>query len=162
MADSEEKGVDIFIEACKSLPNIMFKVAGVGPMENVCKGIPNVEFVGFKTGKELHKLIAEALFSIYPSIWYENCPLSILESFGTPVICTPLGGMPELVENGRTGIILEEVSSKALTEAISTLYNDRELCEKMSKFCEEKRTQMTTLDEYGRQIEKIYSEIIKK
>lgn len=78
----------------------------------------------------------------------ENCPLSILESesFGTPVICTPLGGMPELVENGRTGIILEEVSSKALTEAISTLYNDRELCEKMSKFCEEKRTQMTTLD----------------
>ena len=29
-------------------------------MENVCKGIPNVEFVGFKTGKELHKLIAEA------------------------------------------------------------------------------------------------------
>ena len=32
----------------------------------------------------------------------------------------------------------------------------------MSKFCEEKRTQMTTLDEYGRQIEEIYSEIIKK
>lgn len=161
---SEEKGVDIFIEACKSLPNIMFKVAGVGPMENACKGIPNVEFVGFKTGRDLHKLIAEALFSIYPSIWYENCPLSILESesFGTPVICTPLGGMPELVENGKTGVILEEVSSKALTEAISALYNDRELCEKMSKNCEEKRTQMINLNEYGRRIEKVYSEILKK
>lgn len=84
------------------------------------------------------------------------------ESFGTRLSARLSEEWPELVENGRTGIILEEISSKALTEATSTLYNDRELCEKMSKFCEEKRTQMTTLDEYGRQIEEIYSEIIKK
>ncbi len=160
---SEEKGVDLFVEACEALPDIKFIVAGGGPMEDAVKGVRNIEFVGFKTGEELHRLIAEARFSVYPSIWYENCPLSILESesFGTPVVCTPLGGMPELVDDGKTGTILSEVSAAALADAIGKLWGNRSLCEEMSRNCIEKRGQMITLEEYGERIERIYNEVLK-
>lgn len=159
---SEEKGVDIFVEACKALPDIRFIAAGGGPMEDAVKGVQNIEFVGFKTGEELHRLIAEARFSVYPSIWYENCPLSILESesFGTPVVCTPLGGMPELVDDSKTGIILNDVSAAALADAIGKLWRNRGLCEEMSRNCIEKRRQMITLEEYGERIERIYNEVL--
>lgn len=159
---SEEKGVDIFANACRALPDIKFKVAGGGPLEETVKNIPNVEFVGFKNGEELHKLIAEAKFSVYPSIWYENCPLSILESesFGTPVICTKLGGMPELVEDGITGRVITEVTSSALVDAIRELYCDDELCMQMSENCVKKRNDMITLDDYGKIIEQVYLEVI--
>ena len=159
---SEEKGVDIFAEACRALPDINFKVAGGGPMEDSIKNIPNVEFVGFKTGEELHKLIAEAKFSVYPSVWYENCPLSILEaeSFGTPVICTNLGGMPELVEDKFTGRVISEISPDALADAIDELYRDDRLCSDMSDNCIKKRGSMITLEDYGKMIEGIYEEVI--
>ena len=62
--------------------------------------------------KELEELIARAKFSVYPSIWYENCPLSILESesLGTPVITAKNGGMMELVEDNKTGILVENIN----------------------------------------------------
>lgn len=159
---SEEKGVDIFVETCRRLPDIKFVVAGGGPMEDVVSGLDNVKFVGFKTGGELNRLIAEALFSVYPSIWYENCPLSVLESeaLGTPVICTPLGGMPELVDDGVSGTVLNEVSADALTAAVRALYSDREKCAEMSQNCLKKREKMITLKQYGARVEEIYGELI--
>ena len=160
---SEEKGVDMLVRACRALPDIRFKVAGGGPMEEAVKNIPNVEFVGFKTGGELHRLIAEAKFSVYPSLWYENCPLSILESesFGTPVICTSLGGMPELVEDGVTGRVIPEAEPETLAQAIEELYTDGELCRSMSENCRIKRSEMITLESYGKMIEDIYREAIE-
>ena len=59
---SEEKGLKMFLECCKELSNIKFKVAGTGPLDYMCKGIDNVEFVGFKTGKEkTQKEVADEL-----------------------------------------------------------------------------------------------------
>ena len=108
---SEEKGLDIFLDVCKELPDIYFKIAGTGPLEKECTGVKNVEFVGFKTGKDLEELISRAKFSIYPSVWYENCPLSILESesLGTPVITANYGGMKELVEDEKTGVLVDKI-----------------------------------------------------
>ena len=56
---------------------------------------PNVDYVGMKQGEELKQLIRGSRAVILPSIWYENQPLSILESFamGKPVIASDLGGM---------------------------------------------------------------------
>lgn len=161
---SEEKGLAMFLECCKKLPNIKFKVAGTGPLDYMCKGIDNVEFIGFKTGKELEELIAKAKFSVYPSIWYENCPLSILESesLGTPVITAKHGGMMELVEDNETGILVENINEDNLRQAINDLYNNQELINTMSKNCIEKREKMISLEQYCEKVLEIYNQTIEK
>lgn len=161
---SEEKGLAIFLECCKKLPNIKFKIAGTGPLDYMCKGINNVDFVGFKTGKELEELIAKAKFSVYPSIWYENCPLSILESesLGTPVITAKHGGMMELVEDNETGVLVTNINEENLRKAINDLYNNQELINIMSKNCIEKREKMISLEQYCKKILDIYNQIIEK
>ena len=65
----------------------------------------NVEFLGYKRGKELTDLVANAYFVIVPSEWYENNPMTIIESYsvGTPVIGARIGGIPEIVVEDETG-----------------------------------------------------------
>lgn len=159
---SEEKGLDIFAEACKLLPDIKFKIAGTGPLEGLCKSIENAEYVGFKTGAELQKLVGNALFTVYPSIWYENCPLSILESeaLGTPVITTGWGGMMELVEHAETGILVNNMSADSLASAIRDLYDNKNMITYMSKKCLEKRENMISLNDYCEKLVNIYNELL--
>lgn len=161
---SEEKGLDVFLEVCKDLPNIKFKIAGTGPLENRCKEIENVEYVGFKTGKELEEVIARAKFSVYPSIWYENCPLSILESqsLGTPVVTANYGGMKELIENDKTGILVDKIDKENLKKVILGLYNNKEKINTMSKNCITKRKDMISLEQYCDKMIDIYKDVAKK
>ena len=107
---SEEKGIGTLIDVCKSLPDVPFIFAGTGPLEDQIEGIPNIKNVGFQTGEDLEKLIREARFSIYPSEWYENCPFSVMESqmYGTPVLGANIGGIPELIQEGKTGELFEK------------------------------------------------------
>lgn len=91
------------------MPNIQFVFAGTGPLEDTVNGISNIKNVGFQTGEALETLIREARYSIYPSEWYENCPFSVMESqmYGTPVLGANIGGIPELIQNGKTGELLK-------------------------------------------------------
>ena len=160
---SEEKGIKELIKAFKELPNIKLKMAGTGNLEDECKNISNIDFVGFKTGEELTKLITQAKFVVYPSIWYENCPLSILEAevCGIPVITANYGGMKELVEDGKTGILLDKIDAKTLKESISKLYNDNEKIKQMSINCLLKRKNMINIDKYVNLLLKEYRGVIK-
>ena len=58
-----------------------------------------------------------------PSEWYENCPLSLLESLalGRPVIGSRIGGIPELIEEGSDGLLVPPGDAEALAEAIGRL-----------------------------------------
>ncbi len=160
---SEEKGFGMFLNCCRKLPHIKVRIAGTGPLEHMCKGIPNVEFVGFKTGDELDTLIKKAKFSVYPSIWYENCPLSILESeaLGTPVIASKLGGIPELIEDNETGILIEDIHEDNLAKEIDALYRDSRKLQSMSEKCIAKRTKLVSLEAYGNKMVEIYSRYTK-
>lgn len=161
---SEEKGFEMFLKTCKQLSHIKFKIAGTGPMEGMWEDIENIEYVGFKMGQELDDLIMKAKFSIYPSIWYENCPLSVLESesLGTPVIATKMGGIPELIEDGKTGILLNEISVKELKNKIDMLYHEEEKLEQMQKNCIEKRDNMIVLQEYCERLMGYYLQVLKR
>lgn len=159
---SEEKGLDLFLQACRELPDIRFVVAGSGPMEQDCQGIQNVDFVGFKVGDELNRLIENALFSVYPSIWYENCPLSVLESemLGTPVLASRMGGIPELILENETGVLLEALTVECMKNTISELYNDKEKIRKMSGKCVQNRDNLVTLEKYCEFLMEIYREVM--
>ena len=158
---SEEKGIKNLLEICKELKNIQFKIAGMGPLEEECKNIPNVQFEGFKTGKELDEIIKKAKFVVYPSIWFENCPLSVLEaeSLGTPVLTVNYGGTKELVEENITGLLIDKVDKQTLKTNILKMYNDGEKLKRMSYNCLNKK--MHTLEEYSNYIEEIYKKVLQ-
>lgn len=102
---SGEKGVKTLVEAFAELPHCHLKVVGTGPDEESLKaltterGLSNIEFLGYKTGDELTKIVSEAYFTIVPSECYENNPMTVIESYsaGTPVIGARIGGIPEIV-----------------------------------------------------------------
>lgn len=121
---SKEKGVQTLIEVAKQLPKIPFVFAGSGPLESLIDGTPNIQNVGFQSGKELEKLVREARFSVYPSQWYENCPFSVMESiaYGTPVLGAAIGGIPELIRPGITGELFESGNAQALKAQIQALW----------------------------------------
>ncbi len=66
-----------------------------------------LNFLGFKSGQELVELKRNAYFVIVPSEWYENNPMAIIESYaeGVPAIGARIGGIPEIIEEGKTGYI---------------------------------------------------------
>ncbi len=136
---SVEKGIDTLINVCKMLPDIKFIFAGTGPLEEDTKGIDNIENVGFKTGDELATLIREARLSIYPSQWYENCPFSVMESqmYGTPVIGANIGGIPELIQVGKTGELFESGNAQQLKDTILKLYSNPELLNSYTENCKD-------------------------
>lgn len=159
---SIEKGVHTLIEVCKELKNINFVFAGTGEIEDMCKGIENIEAVGFKTGDELKSLIRNALFSITPSECYENCSMSIIESLslGTPVIGSNIGGTPELIVPNETGLIFESGNKEDLKQAIQSLYNNPNVAASMSEKCIELSN--NTIECYTQKLLALYkNQIIK-
>lgn len=122
-----EKGVATLMRAAKAA-GITLKIAGTGPMEADLHALQaelqaDIEFLGYRSGAELHTLIREALAVVLPSEWYENAPMSVLESFalGTPVIGARIGGIPEMVIDGETGWTFESRSTEELTTLLSRI-----------------------------------------
>ena len=125
---SKEKGIETLIKVCKELSHIPFVFAGNGPLKDEVEACSNIKDVGFVTGKDLQELIGKARFSIYPSEWYENCPFSVMESqmYGTPVIGADIGGIPELIEENRTGELFVSGDVAQLKDKIESLWVDKE------------------------------------
>lgn len=157
---SQEKGINTLVSVCKRLPNIKFIFAGIGPLVDELRDISNIEFVGFKKGKDLQILIRNAAFSLYPSEWYENCPLSVIESqaLGTPVIGSDLGGTKELIDHEQTGLIFKGGDAEKLKCAIVQLWEDSELRMHMQNACLNKKN--NTIDIYSNQLLTLYQSIV--
>lgn len=161
---SKEKGVELLAEAAKLLPEYSFVVAGNGPDDECLKNIPNITMRGFLTGDELINLVANAGLMLLPSVWYENCPLNILEthSFGVPVITMNSGGMAELVEHGKTGMLVDEPTPEAIAEAIKKCFEDEEFYDSIKKNCEEMRDKIIEVGDYAEILTRKYQELLTK
>ena len=100
---SEVKGVDNLLEVAATLP-LHIKVAGDGPLEEPLRqkyaDAKSIEFVGLLDQTQVRELMAHARFTVMPSEWPENNPLSVIESLclGTPAVGTHNGGIPELID----------------------------------------------------------------
>ena len=149
----------MFLELCKKFPNKKFKIAGQGPLEEKCKQISNAQYLGLLTGDKLNRTIAEAELVVYPSICYENCPLSVLEaiSLGTPVLASGRGGIRELIDNGKSGILVDEpFTMDNLLKEAEKLVNNKVLLKEMSQYCVRVKKDFLVLEQYGKELEKIY------
>jgi len=92
-------------------------------MQAQISDMPNVTYAGFQSGAALEQLIKTARAVIVPSEWYENCPMSVLEAkaFGRPVIGARIGGIPELIRDGRDGFLFEPGNADDLGAALAKL-----------------------------------------
>ena len=128
---SFEKGVDVLVRAAAKI-DAPLDIAGDGPerpgLEALAKelGATKITFHGRLPMSELHDYVRTASVSVVPSRWYENQPLSILESFacGVPVVGTDLGGIPELIEPGVDGDIVMPNDADALAASLETFVRD--------------------------------------
>jgi glycosyltransferase involved in cell wall biosynthesis len=127
-----EKGVDVAIDALGRLASASLLVVGDGPersalQERAARVAPGrVAFSGRLAGGEVRAALAVADVVVVPSRWHENQPIVVLEAFaeGAAVVATTLGGLPELVEHDRTGLLVGPDDAEALAEAVSGLLAD--------------------------------------
>lgn len=126
---SREKGVETLLRALAHVDGLEVRVAGTGPMEPELRRIAEavapdrVRFLGHLDGDALHAELAAAGFAVVPSEWYENQPFAILEAFAleTPVVGASIGGIPELVRHGATGLLFESGSVESLADALRAM-----------------------------------------
>ena len=147
------KGIDLLFEAWKCMgeeaPNLI--VCGTGPMEDWCKSFlrendVNIEMRGFVPNDEALKVIANSKALVLPTQWYEGFPMSIVEAFsvGTPVICSDLGNVGSVVEEGVTGYKFKPNDIDGLIRAIMNIQGlcDKTYNEYTAKYLESKNYEM--------------------
>ena len=123
---SKEKGIIDIIPLFEKL-KLKLYIVGNGDEVAEIKQSEYITYLGPKYGEELFPIIANAKYVIQPSKWFENCPMTIVESFslGIPVIGANHSGFMELVQDGKTGFILDFTLKEKLEEEllrVDTLY----------------------------------------
>lgn len=124
---SPEKGLITMLEAA-ALAKASVSIVGQGSMESELMVIAkrlnvDVQCFGYLSGEQLYDKIRQARAIVLPSEWYENAPLSLMESYAlaVPVIGAAIGGIPELIKEGETGLTFTSGSSESLAEAMKKI-----------------------------------------
>lgn len=167
------KGVDVLIEAFNQIKissNLELTIYGElvksGFYSDYCQLLrkkavsKSIHFAGKFMRENLSKIFNEIDVLIVPSIWNENCPNVILEalSFKIPVIASRIGGMTELIEDGKTGLLFNAGDSKDLYSKIKIFVDNPELIKSFSLDI----NPPVDIKEHTKLIKKIYTDIIKE
>ena len=123
---SKDKGIELFLEAASKLKKVKFLIAGVGDLiemvKKAGKEMANVEYLGSLNRDQLFDAFDRSDFLVLPSIWFENNPMIIIEAmtYGLAVIGSDIGGIPELINEGR-GYLFDPLKPSSLPELIQQL-----------------------------------------
>ncbi|RXK87342.1 glycosyltransferase [Filimonas effusa] len=121
---SQEKGIDLLLDAFERT-NARLLIAGDGPLKDLvvsyCSSRQNIEYLGPLGKEEVLGAMRRCSALIFPSIWFEGMPMTILEAFstGTPVIASKLGAMESMIQHGQNGLLFEYGSATALWEVLN-------------------------------------------
>jgi glycosyltransferase involved in cell wall biosynthesis len=142
---SPEKDVPTLLEAARRLPNIPFKVAGSywRMKELVSQAPPNVEFLDHLDAEGLCQFYTGTRLLAFATRCYENFPTVLLEAMvrGVPIVCTRIGGLPEIVEHDRNGLLYEPGKADDLAEKIRLLWHDPQLRQRLGEAGRDKARQ---------------------
>jgi glycosyltransferase involved in cell wall biosynthesis len=165
------KGHKYLIEACAQLKaqNVDFScyLVGDGEMHSQIQQqidhlnlVDQVKILGFQPHQQVVELLAEADVLIQPSI-SEGIPVAVMEGMATgiPVVATSVTGVPELVIDGTTGLLVPSQDSMALTEAILKLYKFPELRKQLGKSGQTKVIEDFNLQHSATMLYKIFQEV---
>ena len=128
----EEKGLTTLVAAALAA-GVELRLIGNGPMEDELRHLAasssRIQLLGYMSGEELWAQVRGSRAVVLASEWYENAPMSVLEAFanGKPVVGANIAGIPELIEEGRTGWLFESANVEQLAErlrAVEALADD--------------------------------------
>ena len=131
------KGVFDLLDAAERLPDIGFDICGKGAdsdaLDARAADLDNVTYHGFVSEERLAELRRTSSVGVVPSIWMENSPYTIYESFaiGLPVVGSDIGGIPELITAGETGSLFAPNDPADLAGALDSLVADRDRLREM-------------------------------
>lgn len=125
---SEEKGVRVLLDSVVGT-DISLIIAGEGLLADevrlASERYSNIQYVGFKDAEAIKRLMQGAQALIFPSLWYEGMPMTMLESFAcsTPIIASELGAMKNIVTHEVDGLLFEPGNADDLFGALSYWIN---------------------------------------
>lgn len=168
------KGVHILLDAVRILQrkpefNFDLVLAGFGSEQYVIEQkkfiedhhLKNILFTGYIEKDRIDELISESLFTVSPSIWYDNMPNSVLESLalGTPVIASDHGSFPELIEHEKTGLLFNPGDSNDLAIRMEKLLSNKELCHEYGNNAYERAIDYHSGEKHYKSLMEIYTRL---
>ncbi|MGC8979836.1 glycosyltransferase, partial [Caldisericum sp.] len=165
--------VDILIKAVyeiqsKQSLNLKVALVGDGSLKSEYKKLvkdlsleDNIKFLGIR--RDVEKLMRLSKIFVLPSR-YEGLPMVILEAMANriPIIATKVGGIPEVIEDGIEGLLVEPESKDELTKKILYLLNNPSLREQLSKNAFEKVKSEYSIQSYTQRMLKLYEEVLSE
>lgn len=174
----ESKGVYVLLKACKILKakDVNFHctyVGGEGDIqgEELQQSIKNmgliseVEYIGKRYGKDKHQILLNSDIFVFPTYYQkETFGLVNLEAmqFSLPVISTNEGGIPDVVENGKTGFLVPQQDSAALAEKMEFLINNPDRRKEMGELGRNKFVEEFSLEKFENRFISILRDITSK
>jgi exopolysaccharide biosynthesis WecB/TagA/CpsF family protein len=145
---SVEKGLRVLTEAASACPEIAFRAAGSwGDRQEAPFAAPaSFCFLGEIPHQQMADFLSRSRLLVFPSLCYEAFPMVIVEamSAGRPVVASRIGGIPEIVEDGKTGLLFEPGNPMDLAEKVRYLWERPDLCREMGQAGRKK-----ALEDYG-------------
>jgi glycosyltransferase involved in cell wall biosynthesis len=125
---SPNKGIEVLLDAWKTLGSrLPLKIAGDGPLlgrvKEAAANVAGIEYLGRQPRENVLALMRNATALIFPSVWYEGFPMTILEAYasGLPVIASDLGSMASIVADKITGLRFKAGSAQELVSTVGWL-----------------------------------------
>jgi glycosyltransferase involved in cell wall biosynthesis len=162
------KGVATLLRAVHASASLQARelvIAGDGEqraeLEAYCRsaGLTNVRFLGHLSQAEMEPILAGAMFAVVPSEWYENAPLVVLEAAarGKVVVVSDIGGLPELVRDGETGVKFPAGNADALRSALEALLAEPERTAEMGRRAREFMQEEFSADSHYERLFAVYA-----
>jgi len=156
---SVEKGVGTLCKAFQKVSNAKLIIIGDGPLKKKLSNeyaSEKIQFMGFQSWETIKDKLSHSSFLVVPSQWYENNPLTIIESLslGTPILGSRIGGIPELIENRINGMTFQAGDVMDLIIKINEMLNYKDW--NYQQIQSDAYTKFSA-DNYYKQILKIYN-----
>ncbi len=168
-----EKGVDVLLRALATVaehrPRVSLEIAGDGSQQPWLVDLAaqlglsgRVVWTGPLKADELSRRYEEAGVFVLPTLWMENCPVAVLEAMahGLPVVATRIGGLPELVEDGVVGSLVERADVAGLAAALLALLAEPERTTTMGRAARRRFLDRYTAAGHAQRLRGLYEELV--
>lgn len=168
----KQKGIDYLIKAFniikKKIPNAKLTILGEGEEKNKLietsekLKLKNIKFIGKVPNDQVQKFYKDSNIVIIPSIWMENSPMVAYEAMATgrPIIGSNIGGIPELVKDGKNGLLFEPRNSDELAYKIIKVLNNPKLARKFGDYGKDLIDKEFNKEKHIKNIIEIYNNLI--
>jgi len=156
---SPEKGIETFLASARRTGLPVSLAGDHSQMPDLLRTAPtNAQFIGYLSRDQLVAFYRNARFLVVPSICFEAFGLVAAEamSHGLPVIASRIGGLPEVVQDGITGLLFEPGKVEELADKMKQLWGNPTLCRKMGQAGREKVIREYNEDVYYERLMTVY------